>query len=133
MKRAGILCLGLFLAGCQGEPSYEGQSLSAWQQQLKADNYMARARACRALGSIGAPAKDSVPELIHCLDDAQYMVRLEAIQALGYLGDAARPALPRLLEITRDPNPELGHAARLAIKHIDETAWEQAREQGQVK
>jgi hypothetical protein len=62
---------------------------------------MVRVEVCRALGYMGAKAKDAVPALTQALNDPQEAVQVEAAKALGEIGEFAAPAVPRLMEMLR--------------------------------
>jgi HEAT repeat protein len=79
-----------------GEPA-----VPALRQALADQNPMVRVEACRALGYMGAKAKDAVTELTVALNDSEEAVQFEAARALGDIGEASAPAVPRLIEMLR--------------------------------
>lgn len=79
-----------------GEPAVPALSLA-----LTDPDPMVRIEVCRALGYMGAKAKDAVPALTQTLNDPQEAVQIEAAKALGEIGDASAPAVPRLMEMLR--------------------------------
>lgn len=65
---------------------------------------VAREAAVRAIGRLGAAAKEAVPPLAELLDDRDSRVRIAAAEALGQIGaPAALSAIPKLREVLRDP------------------------------
>jgi len=70
-----------------------------------------RARAARALKSIGPDAKDAIPALVNALSFANQDLREAVIEALGAIGPDAKEAVPILLNIfaRKDLPDRLGH------------------------
>ncbi|MGB8169084.1 MAG: HEAT repeat domain-containing protein, partial [Chthoniobacteraceae bacterium] len=62
-------------------------------EALKSEDSMARAGAARALGGMGATAKEAIPGLVENLRRDQPDERRETIDALGLIGAEAAPAL----------------------------------------
>jgi HEAT repeat protein len=78
----------------------------------------AKAAAARALGLIGARAKDAVPRLVELLGDRDAEVRIAAAAALGRVGlPAAAPAVARLREAIRS-DPSLAPTARKVLEKL---------------
>lgn len=78
-----------------------------------------RVAACRGLALRPEAASASVPRIARCMEaDRESSERRAAIEALGSLGPAASPALPALAAMLRDPDPELGADAALALGHV---------------
>lgn len=74
-----------------------------------------RCSAARALGDIGAAAKDSAPSLIRASRDEDWNVRGEAIWALGQFGPVTDDVIPTLIEALRDPRDEVFDVALNAL------------------
>jgi HEAT repeat protein len=119
MKRLGILCLGLALAGCSAEPQFDGHSADYWIGQLKSPDHLQRARAIHFVGQMGPRGKALIPELITMLKDPRPVVRHQAAFALAMFGEDSREAIPLLMEMSReDQNSGVRGAAEEALKKI---------------
>jgi hypothetical protein len=68
------------------EPVYKGRPLREWVAQLKDDTPLERRGAARALGALGAQAREAVEPLVAMLDDKVESVREAAAEALGRIG-----------------------------------------------
>lgn len=92
--------------------------LAAISRMLK-DNVLDVAReACWALEKIGAPAKDSVPDLIEAMNSKNGYLRQFSADALGSIGPSAKDALPVLNKALTDEQVRVN--ARSAIKKIEQ-------------
>lgn len=92
----------------------EPKTIARLLDLLKRDPDLAiRSAAGSALGRIGPPAKEAVPELIRLLqlpaeehmEGARAGTVISAAIALGNMGEAARPAVPALARIVVDYKP----------------------------
>jgi HEAT repeat protein len=75
-----------------------------------------RSNAARALGYIGAPAKDAVPALIQAADNPE--LRAEAVTALGKIGPASHTAVPLMIKALKDADTEVRWSAAWALGDI---------------
>jgi HEAT repeat protein len=90
---------------------------------LRHRDYVLRACAVAAVGTIGDGARDAVPELGKVLrEDLHATVRLSAATALGKLGEAARPAVPALCDALKDTDRAVREAAADALLVVDRRA-----------
>jgi HEAT repeat protein len=71
--------------------------------------------AALALGRIGAPARDAIPELVAGLKDADKGYRVAAHHALVLMG---RPAVPALAEAVKSPDDRVWYSAVVALGKI---------------
>lgn len=104
-------------------------------------------RAARALGKIGAPAKDAVPALIARIDDNKGRSRddAEVIEALMQIAPRHNEAVPALCAILREPpsNPcrihavvalgKMGAEAKEAVPDLIEMLDEDAGKAGPIR
>jgi HEAT repeat protein len=90
MRIAGLLALGLMLAGC-------AKSVDDWRRDLKDPDPYARQMAAVALGRTGR--EDAAPDLLAALSDYSETVRAAALDGLRALGPQAVPALLSRLEL----------------------------------
>lgn len=74
--------------------------------------------ACFALEKIGAPAKDSVPNLIKAMSNRSEFIRQFSADALGAIGPSAQGAIPVLKQALNDDS--VRRNARAAIKKIEQ-------------
>lgn len=84
-------------------------------EALKTDDAGLRAGAARALGPMGAAARDAVPLLVKNLGDGRDPVREETVTALGLIGAEAGPALVTALS---DADARRRGGAALALAQI---------------
>jgi HEAT repeat protein len=84
---------------------------------LKEINIATKISAAKAIGTLGADAKDAVPELRRMLDDSGADARIAAADALGRIGPAALAAVTRLKELRADPTVKF--AAQRALNKIE--------------
>jgi hypothetical protein len=117
-----VVALVLLLTGCDPEPVYMGRSVSAWRNDLKHKDGMARCHAAAAFAVMRPPVKAVIPDLIACLRDEVHYVRYEAAIALSTMAADAKAAVPSLLELAKDRHPKVCEAAVLALKRIDPEA-----------
>lgn len=74
--------------------------------------------AVRALGLVGAGAKDAVPRLIDLLMTGDQETRIAAAEALGRIGlPSAAPAIPKLKDSVRG-NPALAPAVKKSLEQL---------------
>jgi len=90
MRIAGLLALGLMLAGC-------AKSVDDWRRELKDRDPYVRQMAAVALGRTGRA--DAAPDLLAALSDYSEAVRTAALDGLRALGPEAVPALLTRLEL----------------------------------
>mmetsp|Transcript_160491 Transcript_160491/g.389830 ORF Transcript_160491/g.389830 Transcript_160491/m.389830 type:complete len:548 (+) Transcript_160491:58-1701(+) len=83
---------------------------------LDDDTYPVRAKACFAVGSIGA--EDLVDRLSEMLQDATQSVRSEAAAALGMMGEAAVQYTHELAKMLSDPSSPVRGAAAGALGNL---------------
>ena len=115
MKKLPIL-LALILAGCSGEPTFQGKSVASWITQLSDTDPAARQDAVRALGQMGT---DAVPALCEALTAGDNNVRMAAADALGRIGEDARKAVSALNEALKDSDKLVRRHAAFALGIID--------------
>jgi HEAT repeat protein len=84
-----------------------------------------RCSAVKGLHSIGAAAKDAIPDLIGILKNMSMspVVRAEAAKTLGDLGAAAKIAIPILQKARQDPDRGVADAVTEALAKLDGTLW----------
>jgi HEAT repeat protein len=120
LRRTSLLCaacLALLLRAAEaqdGEPPYQGRTVSQWLERLKDPDALVRREAAFALGEIGMGAKGAVPALGGALKDPDVRVRRSAADALGEIGVAAKAGVPALIDALKDvrnPPDVLGAAA----------------------
>jgi HEAT repeat protein len=92
------------------EPVYKGRPLREWVAQLKDESPVERRAAARALGALGAQAREGVQPLAALLDDKVESVREAAADALGRIGGSEVAAY--LYALVDDKNK----AALLALR-----------------
>ena len=97
-----LLLVGLFIVGCNGEPSTIDVSklpppVNAVLQPK--DSNSSQQAASNALGRIGEPA---VPALAEALSDPSPIVRLQSCRVLAYMGIQAKDAVPALTQALND-------------------------------
>lgn len=90
--------------------------LKAIAEALRSDADATRYQAARALGTLGAYAKITIPALALAIEhETEPSVYLTALWALVQMGEEARAALTRL---TKHPNEEIRKAATEALNAI---------------
>ena len=94
MRIAGLLALGLMLAGC-------AKSVDDWRRDLKDQDPYVRQMAAVALGRTGR--EDVAHDLLAALSDYSEAVRGAALDGLRALGPQAVPALLTRLEVGASP------------------------------
>jgi HEAT repeat protein len=117
VKKLGVLCLVVLLAGCA-----RGKSTDEWIEQLQTGDGVGRLRAIKALSTRGKEVEVVVPALAKALTDKDPFVRRDAAMALGRIGPEARTALPFLQATRKDQNARVRRAASNALKQIDPAA-----------
>lgn len=110
-------------------PSFGGQPVAHWVQQLTSEDKETRRRAAYAIGQIGrAAAKEAGPKLVALLDDQEPEVVWYAADALGRMGEAARGAVKPLGAVLVDPSnreyPDIRINAARALGRIGPAARE---------
>jgi HEAT repeat protein len=71
--------------------------------------------AVRALATIGAAAKDSIPKIARFLDHRNANVRYQAVAALGVFGELAKASLPAVEKALSDESPLVRVGATRAL------------------
>jgi HEAT repeat protein len=107
-----------------GEPTFDGQPLSAIIQDLTAAAPLTRSSASYAIAALGPSAKAAVPALAKNLEDENASVRYSAAYALGELGPDAKDAVEPLRKALDDRSEDVAHMARKALKKITGEAVE---------
>jgi HEAT repeat protein len=90
---------------------------------LQSKDTMMRSGAARALGGMGADAKDAIPALVENLGHWDTGVQTDAIDALGSIGGAAKP---KVVEALAGKEPRQRSAAALALGAIGKPAQDAA-------
>ncbi len=101
-------------------------AISALVAGLKAERWLVRAEAARALAMFGHRARESAPALLEALRDERSQVRAAAAEALGNIGPAAKEAIPALKEALKDEKENVREAAAEALKKIQAAATTRA-------
>lgn len=105
----------------EGEPSFEGKTLSQWMALLKevpkdpARTSSDWRKAPWAVGKIAVPA---LPGLIEALDDANAQVRLRAIRPIVVMGAVASDAAPALASRLADDDAQVRQWSAVALGQI---------------
>jgi len=81
-----------------------------------------RRRAAMALGRIGPPAADAVPELRRALQDSVPDVRFWAAKALGEIGPDAAASIDDLVAACSDEDPDVRWQAAVSLELIGDHA-----------
>jgi HEAT repeat protein len=89
--------------GDQPEPDRVELIVGTLRAALSDEAATVRLAAVHALGLVGSPAADAVPELVRLLADADETVQCRAAESLGQIGGEA--AVPPLVEKLADPSP----------------------------
>jgi HEAT repeat protein len=98
-------------------------AIDACRDCLGRDNDLLVSIAAETLGSIGAPAKDAVPDLLACIDAAtDDYHRGRRIRALAGFGEAAADAVPPLTDRLTDANVASQRAAIQTLGHLGDAA-----------
>lgn len=106
----------------QGQPAWEGRTLSEWVGDLGAAAPLSRTEAAYAIAGMAKEAAPATPALVKALDDESNPVRVAAMVALREIGPPAEAAIPKLVELLDDRNDEVAYFARKAIKAIKPSA-----------
>jgi len=134
MKHAplAILMCGLAWAAESEQPRSAATELA---KALRDEDPNVRLDAAKALGRLGAAAREAVPALAQALQDDDARVREEAAGTLARVGSPhAVPAIPALIAILSDENPRvrgmaalalgtMGAAAKEAVPALVKAAW----------
>lgn len=81
-----------------------------------------RRLAIESLGSIGAPAKESIPVLAARLEDQDELVRRAAAQALGKMASEAKAAVPQLQASLKDTSGMVRSTAAATLIRVNPPA-----------
>lgn len=92
--------------------------IPALAKVLTDNNFEVEREAFFALEKIGAPAKDSVPNLIKAMSNRSEYIRQFSADALGAIGPSAQSAIPVLKQALTDES--VRRNARAAIKKIEQ-------------
>ena len=90
-------------------------SVAILVEALREKDGSVRAKAARALGSIGPAAREAIPVLLDALQDREAHVRWDAARALGEIGAAAAEGLAAAVN---DKDPVVRQIAADALKKI---------------
>ena len=90
-------------------------SVAILVEALREKDGSVRAKAARALGSIGPAAREAIPVLLDALQDREAHVRWDAARALGQIGAAAAEGLAAAVN---DKDPVVRQIAADALKKI---------------
>jgi HEAT repeat protein len=101
-----------------GEPTFDGQPLSAIIADLGAQAPLTRVSAAYACAALGPSAKAAVPALLKNLEDENNAVRYSSALALGDIGPDASPAVETLRKLLDDRSDDVAHIARKSLKKI---------------
>ena len=93
-----------------------------WMEMLKDANVVARCTAARALGQMGAQARDALPALLHALQDRETLVRDAAAEAIGCVGPDSPDAVLALMNALTDTNSFVQATAAKALKKVESPA-----------
>ena len=119
---AGILgLLTLFMISGYIEKDHVGMTVPQLIHTLEDDDYVLRAEAAKALGSIGPEAKEAVPALAKALRDDIRLVQWHATEALISIGAQAVPALKEAME---DESETVRFSAARALESLDSLGTE---------
>ena len=88
-------------------------AIAALTELLKSDSPVTRAYAAKALGTIGAPAKDAAESLIALLGDSDAGVRRQAIAAIAAIRPGPKVTVPLFAKLMHDADPGI----RLRVMH----------------
>ena len=72
---------------------------------LKSDSPITRAYAARALGTVGAPAKEAAESLIALLGDSDPVVRRQALAAIAAIRPGPKVTVPLFAKLMQDSDP----------------------------
>ena len=96
--RVSIVIALVFMAAACDEPRHRGRTLSAWMNDLEADDDYKRKTACEALGEMGATAEKAIPNLIAMLEDVNEGIQDFAATSLAKIGEKSVPELEKVLQ-----------------------------------
>ena len=98
---------------------HEGRTVRSWTEDLGSPDAEVRSQAAFALGSIGEPAKKSVPALAALLkEDPDANVRASSAFALSKMGLTAKDAAPALSQALSDDQPLVRINAANALRNL---------------
>ena len=92
---------------------------------LSHENWRVRSAAARAVGEMGAEAKDFIPQLLQFLMDENSVVREAAAQAVVKLGAEDKDLIPQLLQLLMDENSDVREEAAKAVGKIGQLNTQQ--------
>jgi hypothetical protein len=130
MKRTlPILGVVVFLSGCElgsyededDLPTYRGQAVKQWIQELKGPNETKARRAQVNLNEMGPEDREVVPALIPLVDDQDKFVRITALKLLGQIGPNAKKAQQAIDNAILDKDREVVQAAIRASMRVSNT------------
>jgi HEAT repeat protein len=90
-----------------------------WSEMLRDTSVVGRCTAARALGQMGAQAREALPALLQALQDREPLVRDAAADAIGCIGPDAPDATLALMQALTDTNSFVQATAAKALKKID--------------
>jgi HEAT repeat protein len=80
-------------------------AIAALTELLKADSPITRAYAARALGTVGAPAREAAESLIALLGDSDPVVRRQAMAAIAAIRPGPKVTVPLFARLMQDSDP----------------------------
>ena len=90
-----------------------------WTEMLRDANVVARCTAARALGQMGAQARDALPALLQALQDREPLVRDAVAEAIGCIGPDSQDAILALMHALTDTNSFVQATAAKALKKVE--------------
>lgn len=117
-RRLCITALGLIATNAKSNADSNELIIPAITNMLTDNDFDVEREACWALEKIGAPAKDSVPDLIKAMANKSQYIRQFSADALGAIGPSAQSAIPVLKQALSDE--AVRRNARAAIKKIEQ-------------
>src|SRR5439155_15994241 len=93
--------------------------VEGWMEMLRDANVVARCTAARALGQMGAQARDALPALLQALQDREPLVRDAVAEAIGCIGPDSQDAILALVHALTDTNSFVQATAAKALKKVE--------------
>jgi HEAT repeat protein len=90
-----------------------------WTEMLRDANVVARCTAARALGQMGAQAREALPALLQALRDREPLVRDAVAEAIGCIGLDSQDAVLALKHALTDTNSFVQATAAKALKKVE--------------